>query len=196
MAASRKKINIIFALISVALGCKAVITVINKVDQVVLTSDRNGSGLENNLPADHPPVDVANRLADLLQRSEKDPQNADIDSDIGNVYYDLGEYEKAVDYYRKSLDLRPNQPNVETDMAACLYYLGQYDTALKLLDNVLQYSPGFAQALYNKGIVLIHGKNDPENGIKIWEKLLQSDLDPAKREELQQSIQQLRSSIR
>jgi tetratricopeptide (TPR) repeat protein len=132
----------------------------------------------------------------LIRQGEENPQNADIQAQIGNIYYDMGEYNQAVTSYRRSLGLKPDQANVETDLATCFHYLGQDDEALKHFDHVLTYSPGFVQAMYNKGVVLIHGKNDIEGGLRTWEKLLQMDLDPAKRAEIEKSVQQLKSSMR
>jgi len=195
MAASRKQINGVFALIVAGLIMATILFAIRYEEPVIPSSGSNvttGAAL----PENHPPVDVAQKLTELIRMSEEDPQDADIHSQIGNIYYDMGDYDQAIVSYRQSLNILPNQPYVETDMATCFHYLGQDDEALKLLDNVLQYSPGFIQALYNKGVVLIHGKNDLENGIQAWEKLLQLDLDPARRAELEQNIEQLKSSAR
>jgi len=193
---SKQQINFIFALIVIALGSAAVLSMyMNSSDPIVQTSSPGGSSTDP-MPEDHPPVDTANKLAALIQMSADDPQNTEIHTEIGNIHYDLGEYEKAIISYQKSLDLQPGNPYVETDMATCFHNLGQHDEALKILDNVIKYRPGFSQALYNKGIVLIHGKNNIESGIAVWEQLLKTDLDPARRAELEQSINQMKSSVR
>jgi len=64
------------------------------------------------------------------------------------------------------------------------------------LDNVLSYDPGFTQAKYNKGIVLIEGKKDVKGGISVWEDLLRSDPGYRQRAELEQRINQLKASLR
>jgi tetratricopeptide (TPR) repeat protein len=126
----------------------------------------------------------------------REPQNPEYPTQIGNLYYDAGEYGKAVDYYQRSLKIRPRDPNVETDLATCFHYLGQEDRALEVLDNVLRYNPGFTQAKFNKGIVLIEGKKDVKNGIAVWEDLLRSDPNYSQREQLQQRIRQLKETAR
>jgi cytochrome c-type biogenesis protein CcmH/NrfG len=85
---------------------------------------------------------------------------------------------------------------LETDLATCFHYLGQEDRALQILDNVLRYSPGFTQAKFNKGIVLIEGKKDVKNGVAVWEDLLRSDPNYSQREQLEQRIRQLKESAR
>jgi tetratricopeptide (TPR) repeat protein len=196
MAMNKKKINLIFALIVIGLGSAAVYSIyMSSGNPLVRTEARSGSSSEP-LPEDHPPVETDQQLSSLIQMSMEDPQNAEIQTGIGNIYFDRKEFDKAIIYYQKSLDLQPLNPYVETDLATCLHYMGRNDEALKLLDNVIKNRPDFHQALYNKGIVLIHGKNDIEGGIAVWEELLKSDLEPAKRAELEKSIQQLKSSIK
>jgi tetratricopeptide (TPR) repeat protein len=197
MAASKRQINFIFAVIVIALGSLAVTFIYMRSGSPVIRPTEQTVSSTGGLPENHPPVDVAQKLAALLQMGAEDPQNADIQMEIGNIYYDLGEYESAAASYQKSLDIRPGNPYIETDLATCFHYLGRDDEALKILDNILKYSPDFSQALYNKGIVLIHGKNDIEGGIAAWEELLkQADLEPARRAEIEQSIQQLKSYTR
>jgi tetratricopeptide (TPR) repeat protein len=128
--------------------------------------------------------------------SAGDPQNPEYLTQIANLYYDIGQYDKSVDFYQRSLVLRPQDPNVETDLAACFHYLGQDDKALETLDRVLKYSPGFAQAMFNKGIVLIGGKKDIEGGIRVWEDLLRDNPNYPQKAELEQRINRLKGAIK
>ncbi len=148
------------------------------------------------LPENHPPLEAANRLTELEKMSAGDPQNADYTTQIGNTYYDLGQYQKAADAYEASLKLRPGDPGVETDLATCYHFLGQEDKALKMLNTVLQDRPDYPQALFNKGIVLIDGKHDPAAGIAVWESLLRSNPGFPQRALIEQKIRTLRSSGR
>lgn len=195
MTASKKLWNRIFALISIVLLTLAVAFVIKSQQSAPHPSGQDGTS-EASAPENNPSSDMTDALLALMQRRAQDPQNADIHTQIGNIYYDQKEYEKAIESYRKSLSIQPNNPNVETDMATCYHYLGKPDEALKLFDHVLQYSPGFTQALYNKGVVLIYDKNDIEGGIRAWEEELKYETDPGRRAQLQQSINQLKSSVK
>ncbi len=147
------------------------------------------------LPEGHPPVDSGNMIASLEQKSQADPQDADDKILLGNAYYDAGQYQKAAEAYEQSLKLRPQNPSVETDLATCYHFLGQHDKALATLDRVLKYSPGFPQALFNKGIVL-QAANDTKGAIAAWESLLASDPNFPQRADLEQRLNQLKSSVR
>lgn len=196
MSMTRQQVNCIFAVIAIGLAVATGISFFSDSGNPVIREAVVKESSDETLPAGHPPEEIAERLSALIQMSAEDPQNADILSEIGNTYYDLGEYDKAVDSYRKSLEIRPRNPNVETDMATCIHYLGRHDEALSLLNNVLKYRPDFAPALYNKGIVLIYGIKDPDRGIAAWEELLKQDLAPARKAELEKSIRELKSSVR
>ena len=146
------------------------------------------------MPANNPPTDATERLAALEKMSAQDPQNPDHQTQVANLYYDLGQYEKAAEFYERSLKLRPKDPNAETDLAVCLHYIGQSDKALETLDAVLGYSPGFAQAMFNKGVILASAKKDKKGAINIWEELLRSNPNYPQRSELEERIRNLKGS--
>jgi tetratricopeptide (TPR) repeat protein len=196
MAMSKFGINIILACIVIALALTSVTFIYLNSDRQDVRPAAPPAPGENSLPENHPPIDTAKTLAALEKMSAADPQNPDYQTQIANYYYDLGQYEKAVAFYQKSLNLRPGDPNVETDLAACFHYLGQTDKALELLDKVLAYSPGFSQAMFNKGIVLINAKKDIKGGIKVWEDLLRLNPDYPQKAELEQRINQLKNAIK
>ncbi|MEJ2110817.1 MAG: tetratricopeptide repeat protein [Acidobacteriota bacterium] len=195
MEMNRKLWNIIFAVISIGLLVVAALAVI-KTEKPIMHSSAQNAPTKTAIPEPQPPLENSQVPAELIRKSAENPEDAGIQAQIGNQYYDQENYAKAADFYQKSLDLSPQNPPVETDLATCLYNLGRYDEALEHLDHVLEYAPGFSQALYNKGIVLIHGKGDVDGGIQVWEQLLLTDMEPARREELQRNIQQLKSSAR
>jgi tetratricopeptide (TPR) repeat protein len=194
MPLKKSHINLIFTLVVLALGMAAVgpaIMQMKKSSPLPTTAPS-----QNQLPESHPPIDYSKELANLEQLSAKDPRSPEYQTRIGNIYYDMHQYDKAVAYYQQSLTLQPKNPSVETDLAACFYYLGQYDQALEKLNKVLGYQPNFPEALFNKGIVLIHGKKDEKSGVSVWEDLLRSNPDYPRRAEIQKSIDDLKSSLK
>jgi cytochrome c-type biogenesis protein CcmH/NrfG len=197
MAQTNLKTNMAFAIIILILAATAAVFMYLDRDLPPIgeaagpVMPANAQLLEN-----HPPVDAASKVAALEQMSQNDPQNAQLKVQLGNAYYDSGRYQQAAEAYEQSLKIRPQDPNVETDLATCYHFLGQYDKALGILDRVLQYSPGFAKALFNKGIVLQSGKNDPKGAVATWESLLLSNPNFPQRAELEQRINQLKTTIK
>ena len=192
---SKFRINLAFACIVALLGLTGLTAAIS----IYKNSPPNAPSSSPEPPAGQPLQNQAvnedaKRLAELEQLAAMNPQNFDYRTQIGNMYYDLSQYDKAIDYYRQSLGIHPRDPNVETDLATCYHYIGQDDKALEILNKVLGYSHDFSQALYNKGIVLINGKKNVKDGLSAWEELLRSDPNYPRRAELEQRIHQLQGS--
>ncbi len=191
---SNTRINLLFATVVILLAGVALVSMYLNMDKPAVHDAVAPDPASVNLPENHPPVDAASRLTELEKLSADDPQNADYRTRLGDAYYDLGQYQKAIDAYGASLKLKPQDPAVETDLATCYHFLGQEDKALELLNKVLQYSPDFPQALFNKGIVLIEGKHDEADGVAVWEYLLKSNPGFPQKALVEQKIRQLRSS--
>jgi cytochrome c-type biogenesis protein CcmH/NrfG len=195
MILDSKTLNLILGSIVFLLAAVAgVFMYLNWDLPVIREAPSVGIGGDERLPENHPPIDSSTKLAALEQMSRSDPQNAELRTQIGNVYYDMGQYRKAADAYEESLKLRPQDAGVETDLATCYHELGQDDKALSIFDKVLEYKPNHPQALFNKGIVLQSGKKDPKGAVAVWEQLLRTNPDFPQRAELEQKISQLRSS--
>jgi cytochrome c-type biogenesis protein CcmH/NrfG len=56
------------------------------------------------------PVD-ANRIAALERQTEANPGDTKAWTELGNAYFDAGQFEKSISAYRKSLELDPSNPN-------------------------------------------------------------------------------------
>ena len=196
MAFNKFGVNIAFACIVLALAVTAATSFYINSKQPAAQTGAMEAPASGTMPADHPKIDISKQVAELSERFARDPQNPEYPAQIANLYYDTGQYETAADYYQRSLKLRPGDPNIETDLAVCFHYTGQDDKALETLDSVLSYSPSFSQALFNKGIILIHAKSDTKEGIRVWEELLRKDPDFARKAELEQKINKLKESIR
>lgn len=209
MDSNKSRVNFAFALIVVLLGLAGVRTIyvnLNSSAQLRTTANRPPLAADvkpaadrysdgSQLPADHPPTEAAQMLMALQQKIDQDPQNVELLTQIANLYYDLGQYDKAADFYQQSLNIRPGAADIETDLATCFHYLGQEDKSLEILEKVLQYQPGFPQAMFNKGAVLVYGKNDVQGALRIWEELLRSDPAFSQQVDLEQQINKLKTSV-
>ena len=194
MASNKFGVNLAFALVVAALGLTVVTFIYvnsNKPDIRPAASQETSSQSPGSSPA--AALDMG-RLAALEQSITREPQNPDYRTQIGNLYYDAGQYDKAADFYQQSLNIRSKDPSVETDLATCFHYLGQDDKALETLNKVLEYSPGFSQAMFNKGIVLLEGKKDIRGAIGVWEDLLRLNPGFPQKAELEQRISQLKAA--
>jgi tetratricopeptide (TPR) repeat protein len=106
-----------------------------------------GAGSANAMEA------VRSQLAVLKQTIERDPNNFDALSQLGNMYMDAAKYPQAIDYYERALKVR-EEPNLRTDLGICYKQAGQLEKALAAFDQVGREQPGQWQALFNEAVVL------------------------------------------
>lgn len=61
---------------------------------------------------------------------------SDIYNNIGSIYYNTRQYQKAVDNHKKGLELKPNFLKIRYDLVSALIMLGEWDEALEELHRV------------------------------------------------------------
>ncbi len=142
-----------------------------------------------------PSMDDMKRMADkkaepLLADLKKDPNNAVTLNHLGMLYKSAHQFKEAEDYFQKSLQADPKNPNVRTDLATCLYFTGDADGAIAELQKTLTYDPKHSGALMNLGIIEYKSKNDTKAAIAAWEKLLKLHPDFEQKELVQHMIEQ------
>jgi tetratricopeptide (TPR) repeat protein len=75
-----------------------------------------------------------------------------------------------------------------------LFYLKKYDESITELNSVLAKNPTHGQALFNMGVVQLHGKNNPQAALQAWEKLAQTNPNFPEIAVVKDQIQKLKSS--
>jgi len=122
-------------------------------------------------PLQNPAV-AAQKEASLRALLMANPKNLDALIQLGNLYYDQGQHQQAVEWYGKALEIDPRNVNVRTDRGSSYSNINQPDEAIAEFQKSLQVDPGHAQTLYNLGLVYLQGKNNIAEAKKAWQKLL------------------------
>jgi tetratricopeptide (TPR) repeat protein len=120
-----------------------------------------------------------------------DPKNLNSLIQLGNLYYDNGRFQEAVEYYGRALEIDPKNVNVRTDRGTSYWSLGQADAAIAEFQKSLAIDPGHAQTLYNLGVVQLNGKNNPQEARNAWEKLLSSNPNYPEKSKVQEQLNAL-----
>lgn len=115
------------------------------------------------------------QAAPLLEALQKDQSNPDLLAKVGNVYYDAQQYPVAIDYYQRSLKVKPSDASVRTDMATAYWYTGSADTAISEFNRALADEPNKPNALFNLGVVQWQGKMDIKAALATWQRLLDTN---------------------
>ena len=116
-------------------------------------------------------------MAAYQKAIELDPENATFYQDLGHVYSDMGEAEKATEMYQKGAKLTGNQDPKET--AKSQYFIavdhlnsGREAQAMEALRETLAADAEHADAHYYVGVLLLQ-ENRMANALEHLEKHLQ-----------------------
>jgi cytochrome c-type biogenesis protein CcmH/NrfG len=130
----------------------------------------------------------------LLAKLQKNPNDAALLIQVGNIYRSTHQFKEATDYYGKSLQVDPTNVRIRTEMASCLYYTGEVDKALQQLQLALQTDPKDPNSLFNLGLIKWREKKDPGGALSAWQQLLKSNpkLDPGKKSQVQKLMAEVK----
>lgn len=123
------------------------------------------------LPEQNPPEVAARAAHDVLEKLKTEPNNFDLLVQAGNIYLYSRVFSGAVGYYQKALQIKDDL-KVRNEYASALFYSGEPDTALQQYETILKIDPKNDKALFNRGMVRWHGKQDPEGAVQSWKLLL------------------------
>lgn len=100
------------------------------------------------------------------------PKNTRAWIGLGQLYFDTGEAQKAIQAYIKALKLDPSDAPALSDLGVMYRRTGQFDKALETFDRAIKLDPTLAQPRFNKGIVLMFDLHREKEALQAWENLL------------------------
>ena len=120
----------------------------------------------------------------LLAQWQSKPDNPELLSKLGYIYYATQNYREASRYYQRSVDMRDDAV-IRTELGRAYYYAGDPDRALAEFERVLKSDPGNANALFNVGMVKWQSKSDVEGALAAWQQILKKNPDHPRRAEVE-----------
>jgi tetratricopeptide (TPR) repeat protein len=145
-------------------------------------------------PAQAPrPLDEA-QARTLAAAAEKNPADAKVRVELGNLYFDAERYADAATWYEAALKINPKDADVSTDLGVSYHYLNQPDRALAQFERSLRIDPKHAKTMLNEGIVRAYGKQDLAGAAAAWEKLIAMAPASAEADIARRALQGLRSA--
>lgn len=92
-----------------------------------------------------------NRIQDALEIADKikllEPLNPDVFVVLGNAYDEMGQYGKAIEQYKKALDVESEKDEIYVYMAYCYENWDRYEKAIDVLKKAINHNPNNEQAL-------------------------------------------------
>ncbi|MFA7346231.1 MAG: tetratricopeptide repeat protein [Desulfurivibrionaceae bacterium] len=126
-------------------------------------------------PETQPGKLTAEQTQHLLQLElevQKNPENIEAWTNLGHLYFDSDQADKAITAYTKSLSLSPNNADVLTDLGVMYRRAGDPKQAIASFDRAIQVNAKHETARFNKGIVLLYDLKDQPGAIAAWQELI------------------------
>jgi cytochrome c-type biogenesis protein CcmH/NrfG len=129
----------------------------------------------NQRAATKPPISMEQRqkLEALVQATQTTPDNVQTWTQLGHLYFDIGEPDKAIDAYLKSLELDSNRPEIWIDLGVMYRRTGDPQKAVQSFEKALTLNQRHEIALFNLGVVQMHDLKDAKAALASWERLVQ-----------------------
>lgn len=118
------------------------------------------------------PPKMAEQIAELERAVASRPGDQALWIDLGNLYFDAQQPGKSIAAYEKAVVLGPVSADVWTDLGIMHRESGDTKKAVESFDAALKLDPRHENAMYNKGVVLLHDAKDRAGALAAWEKLL------------------------
>ena len=131
--------NILFAIIGILLGFIVGFMLASSMSQ--RNAMQQAAATEQTMPADHPPIGAAQgtpdpqavreRVTADLEKARNEPKNFEAQVKAAELYYQIGRYDQAIEYFLKANQLQPTDYRTVTFLGVANLDAGNYDTAVK-----------------------------------------------------------------
>ena len=101
----------------------------------------------------------------------QNPKDAEVRLKLANFLYDQKQYDKAIEWYQRALELDPKNVNARTDLGTAYFYTRRPQDALREYNKALAIDPQHEQTLLNSIVVNLEGTHDLAAAQKAWDRL-------------------------
>lgn len=144
---------------------------------------------QQQLPA--PSAEDVQRVQNALNA---DPENSQLQLQLGNMLFDSQRYREAILYYSKVLETDPNNADVRVDLGVSHYNLQEFKVAEEQFKLALKGQPDHLNALYNMGIVSLK-LGEVNQLISYWGQLIEKAPDSGQAQQAKAYLEELHQEI-
>ena len=94
----------------------------------------------------------------------------------GRQAMDAAEWDRAIGFFRRALEVDPDEPTAHASLGLILHRAGHPDRALKSFERALARDPASPPALWGKGLVLYESLGKTAEAVRTWEALLAQEI--------------------
>ena len=150
-------------------------------------------GVRESISPTHPEVDPS-VIKETENQLKQDPNNAQLNVQMGNMLFDGQKYEEAIPYYSKALELEPGNPDVIVDLGVCYFNMDDFSKAKESFQQALVEDPNHVNALYNLGVVSVRLK-EMDVLMDAWSKLVEIAPGSPQAAQASQILDEIHSSV-
>jgi cytochrome c-type biogenesis protein CcmH/NrfG len=144
-------------------------------------------------PAPAVTADVQKQISMLQGVLKEDPKNLKALIELGNLYFDADQIDRAIQAYSKALEIDPRNADVRTDLGIMYRRKGDPDRAIAEFRKAAQDDPRHVNSRYNMGVVFLHDKGDIKGAIEAWEEYLKLEPTGPRAENIRNQMEKMRS---
>jgi tetratricopeptide (TPR) repeat protein len=137
---------------------------------------------------------AATSMALFERRVAEHPRDLAARLDLADVYLSSGNSAAAAAQYLVALQIDPRNPEAQAKLGFLLFQGGKAEEGLRAVDAALSADPGYPEALYYKGVILLRGLDRPSEAAGAFRSYLDAAPFGARRNEVQQLLQEAESS--
>ena len=137
---------------------------------------------------------AGDRLAELRQAVDRDPENPELLTGLGNAYYDREDWDHAIASYEKARRKAPKDANLLSDLGAAHRNRGEFDLAVAYFHKARENDPDHWQSLLNWVLVEAYDRKDPTAAQRAFDELKKRYPDVPQLDRIQAQISSLRAT--
>lgn len=145
-------------------------------DQVLATGSGSTSVESNSASVTVPASGMQADVTATLEKANSEPQNFAAQMEAGDMYAQIGRFEKAVEYYKRGVVINPANFQANVVLGNALFDSQQFEEAEAYYSKAVQINPKDANALTDLGTTFVErGKPDYDRAIVEFKKAREAD---------------------
>lgn len=113
------------------------------------------------------------QVGKLMGRLEANPDDAALLIELGNIYFEAGDYNSAVGWMKRAVAIEPGNVKARLALGASEFNLGDEGAARKAWERVIELDPENVEAYYDLGFLYV--SEDPPEMVeakKMWRRVV------------------------
>lgn len=109
-------------------------------------------------------------INDLKAKLNENPNDFDANVRLGDAYFEMKNFNEAVAFYKKAVELKPGSADIYNDLGLSMHYTGNSAEGVRYVEEGIKKDSLNQRIWLTKGFILAYGMGDLEGARTAWEK--------------------------